>query len=125
MTNREKEIMSCTKDECKITLAEFLNIFWRNKNDELIIYDNEDYEILKYNEEEDKFFDPNKPYKPFFEPNYLNLLKLKRANFEQNQINELWGAFLEKGNQKLINETDDKSMILSVYLISLMNEAES
>ena len=51
MTNREKEIMSCTKDECKITLAEFLNIFWRNKNDELIIYDNEDYEILKYNED--------------------------------------------------------------------------
>jgi len=83
------------------------------------------FEILKYNEEEDKYFDPNKPYKPFFEPNYLNLLKLKRANFEQNQINNLWGDFLEKGNQKLINETDDKSMILSVYLISQMNEAES
>ncbi len=83
------------------------------------------FEILKYNEEEDKYFDPNKPYKPFFEPNYLNLLKLKRANFEQNQINDLWGIFLEKGNQKLINETDDKSMILSVYLISRINEAEN
>lgn len=82
------------------------------------------FEILQYNEEEDKYFDPNKPYKPFFEPNYLNLIKLQRANFEQNQINNLWGDFLEKGNQKLINETDDKSMILSVYLISQRNEAE-
>lgn len=83
------------------------------------------FEILKYNEEEDKYFDPNKPYKPFFEPNYLILLKLKKTNFDQNQINDLWGDFLEKGNQTLINETDDKSMILSVYLISQKNEAES
>jgi len=82
------------------------------------------FEILKYNEEEDKYFDPNKPFKPFFEPNYLNLLKLKKANYEQNIINELWGNFLENGNQKLINETDDKSIILSVYLTSQINEAE-
>lgn len=83
------------------------------------------FEILKYNEEENKYFDPNKPYKPFFEPNYHNLLKLKKANFDQKRINDLWENFLEKGNQKLLNETDDKSMILSVNLISNINEAEN
>lgn len=82
------------------------------------------FEILKYNEEDDKYFDPNRPYKPFFEPNYLNLLKLKKANIEQNRINELWCDFLEKGNQKLLNETDDKTMILSAFLTSQTNETE-
>lgn len=82
------------------------------------------FEILKYNNEEDRYFDPNTPFKPFFEPNYLNLIKLKEANFEQARINELWGYFLEKGNQKLINETDDKSMILSVFISDQRNEPE-
>lgn len=82
------------------------------------------FEILKYNKSEDKYFDPNQPYKPFFEPNCLNLLKLGEANVDQNRINELWGDYLEKGNQKLINEVDDKSMILSVILISQMNASQ-
>lgn len=82
------------------------------------------FEILKFSEEENKYFDPNKPYKPFFEPNYLNLVKLGKANFHQGQINALWGDFLDKGNNILLNETDDKSMILSVSLISQMDESE-
>lgn len=83
------------------------------------------FEILKYNEEEDKYFDPNTPYKPFFEPNFSNLLKLKKGKVDQNKINELWADFIEKGNPKLISETDDKSMILSVFLIGQINEAKS
>jgi hypothetical protein len=82
------------------------------------------FEILKYNEKEDKYFDPNKPFEPFFEPNYLNLLKLKEANVDQMKINELWGAFIEKGNPKLISETDDKSMILSVFFADQTDEAK-
>lgn len=83
------------------------------------------FEILKYNEEKEKFFDPNKPFKPFFEPNYLNLLKLKESNIDQEMINDLWGDFLEKGNQQLLNETDDKSMILSVFLSSQNDDSNS
>lgn len=82
------------------------------------------FEILKYNEEEEKYYDPNNPYKPFFEPNYSNLLKLKEANVGQNRINELWGDFIEKGNPKLISETDDKSLILSVFLIGQIDETK-
>lgn len=82
------------------------------------------FEILKYNEKEDKYFDPNNPYKPFFEPNYSNLLKLKEANVDQNKINELWGAFIEKGNPKLISETDDKTLILSVFFTGQTDEAK-
>lgn len=74
------------------------------------------FEILKHNDEENKYFDPNNPYKPFFEPNYINLIKLKKANVEQEKINDLWGMFIDKGNSKLINETDDKSMVLSVFV---------
>jgi hypothetical protein len=80
------------------------------------------FEILQYNNEEDKYYDPNKPFKPFFEPNYLNLIKLKKANVEQEKINELWTLFIEKGNQKFISETDDKSMILSVFISQDENE---
>ena len=83
------------------------------------------FEILKYIEEEDKYYDPNSPFKPFFEPNYSNLLRLKEANVDQNRINELWGDFIEKGNPKLISETDDKSMILSVFSIGQFDEAKS
>jgi len=83
------------------------------------------FEILKYSEEEDKYYDPNNPFKPFFEPNYSNLLKLKNANVDQIKINELWTSFIEKGNQKLISETDDKSMILSVFLFGQIDEAKS
>lgn len=73
------------------------------------------FEILKYNEIEGKYFDPNIPFKPFFEPNYLNLVKLRVANLDQIAMNQLWSEFLDKGTIKLENETDDKSMILSVF----------
>lgn len=82
------------------------------------------FEILKYSEEADRYYDPNNPFKPFFEPNYLNLLKLKKADVDQNKINELWADFIEKGNPKLISETDDKSMILSVFLIDHIDESK-
>jgi hypothetical protein len=40
------------------------------------------------------------------------------------KINELWGAFIEKGNPKLISETDDKSLILSVFFADQTDEAK-
>lgn len=83
------------------------------------------FEILKYNEAEDKYFDPNNPFKPFFEPNYINLIKLGKANVDQTRINELWSDFIDKGTPKLLNETDDKSMILSVFLIGHLDETKS
>jgi hypothetical protein len=83
------------------------------------------FEILKFNESEDKYYDPNLPFKPFFEPNYQNLIKLNTAGYSQEQINGLWEKFIQSGNQKLINETDDKSMILSVYLNSQIDESQN
>ena len=83
------------------------------------------FEILKFNETDDKYFDPNLPFKPFFEPNCQNLTKLNNAKFSQEQINSLWEKFLQSGNQKLINETDDKSMTLSVYCKDLIDESQN
>lgn len=82
------------------------------------------FEILKYNEEDDKYFDPNRPFKPFFEPNYLNLIAMKNANLEQEKINALWHSFIEKGTPALISETDDKSMILSVFITDNSDEGK-
>jgi hypothetical protein len=82
------------------------------------------FEILKYNEEENKYFDPNRPFKPFFEPNYLNLIAMKKANLEQEKINVLWHSFVEKGTPALISETDDKSIILSVFITDNSDEGK-
>lgn len=80
------------------------------------------FEILKFNEEENKYYDPNKPFKPFFEPNYQSLYKLNELNIDQEQINHLWKNFIENGTDKLISETDDKSMILSLCLRDVKDE---
>lgn len=82
------------------------------------------FEILQYSEEEEKYYDPNKPYKPFFEPNYLALLELSKTTLSQDAINELWEKFLDNGTPKLSSETDDKTMVLSVYNLNTTDEAK-
>ncbi len=82
------------------------------------------FEMSKYIKAEDKYADPNLPFKPFFEPNYLNLLKLKQADADQETIDRLWTNFIQKGNEKLMNETDDKTMILSVFIPTEKDEPE-
>lgn len=74
------------------------------------------FEILKYDEESSMYFDPNKPYEPFFEPNLNTLIRLNNMGKAQDEVNELWRSFLQNGNAKLIAETDDKSMVLSVKI---------
>jgi hypothetical protein len=69
-----------------------------------------------YNEKKERFHDPNKPYPPFLEPNVNALLKLHEEGKEKHEINQLWGNFLDMGNERLRQEPDDKSMILGVSL---------
>ena len=72
------------------------------------------FECNLLNEETKSYFDPNKPYAPFFDPNIKNLYQLYKENKTQVEINELWGNFLTKGNEKLLLEPDDKSLIFGV-----------
>lgn len=67
-----------------------------------------------YDEEVEKFYDPNRPHPPFFDPNVAALVSFHEAQKPQEEVNALWAAFLQDGNQKLRFETDDKTLILGV-----------
>jgi hypothetical protein len=69
------------------------------------------FEISKKKPDEDIWYDPNKPYKPFFENNIKQIPLLINAG---KPINELWSQFLEKGTKTLLEESDDKTLILSI-----------
>jgi len=59
----------------------------------------------------DIFVDPNIPYKKFF---YPILLKLNTVNKDgEDLLRKEWITLLEKGNQEIINEPDDKTLIVS------------
>ncbi len=66
--------------------------------------------------EEDKYYDPNKPFAPFFDPNIQILKELVIQGKSQDEINDMWSEFLNNGNPRLRQESDDKTLILAVRL---------
>lgn len=65
------------------------------------------------------YYDPNRPFGAFFNPNIKILIKLFQDGKNQDDINELWNAFLTSGNEKLKIEPDDKTMILAVKKVDI------
>jgi hypothetical protein len=60
------------------------------------------------------YYDPNRPFSKFFNPIKDSLLKMSERDWNQYKINKAWQVFLLKGNERLINEPDDKTMIVSI-----------
>ena len=76
------------------------------------------FEINIYDEENDKYLDPNRPYPKFFNPNINGLKMMRKDGKTQDEINQLWASFLEKGTAQFQREPDDKTMILGVKHIN-------
>lgn len=67
-----------------------------------------------YDEQTGVFYDPNLPYPAFFDPNVKALRQLHEQKMSQEQVNQLWASFLKSGNERLLREPDDKTMVLVV-----------
>ena len=77
--------------------------------------ENASFECYKFNKKSKAMEDINKPYKKFFQENVdVHIPYLVKAQKDQKELNEIWGNFLNSGNEKLKNESDDKTMILAV-----------
>jgi hypothetical protein len=60
------------------------------------------------------YIDPNKPFDGFFNPIRKSLLKMTENNWNQRKINVAWKGFLTNGNERIKNESDDKTMVIGV-----------
>ncbi len=67
-----------------------------------------------YDQDLEVFYDPNVPHAPFFDPNVAALRAFHHEKKPQEEVNALWAAFLQNGNQKLSFESDDKTLVLGV-----------
>lgn len=76
------------------------------------------FEVNVWDEEQQKFHDPNRPYVRFFEPNLKGMLQLQKEQKTQEEINAIWASFLTDGNKQFKHETDDKTMIFGVRLLT-------
>ncbi len=74
------------------------------------------FEMNIYNPETEKYFDPNRPFDKFLNPNLKGLQAMRRDGKTQEDINNLWKMFLEKGTKHFQTEIDDKTMILGVRM---------
>lgn len=66
------------------------------------------------------FSDPNKPFEEFFNPIGKSLYQMSAKGWNQRKINATWQDFLDKGNERLINESDDKTMIIGILRNSII-----
>lgn len=75
------------------------------------------FECNLYDPEKEVYYDPNRPFKDFFQKNIdKHLPHMHATGKTQDEINALWETFLTSGNEKLRQETDDKTMVLAVQL---------
>lgn len=63
---------------------------------------------------EERYFDPNKPFANFFNPVANSLQAMSVKGWNQRMINESWQNFLLSGNERLVYEPDDKTMIFGI-----------
>jgi hypothetical protein len=78
--------------------------------------ENGSFEVNVWDEENQKYHDPNRPYTKFFEPNLNGMLQLRKEQKTQEEINAIWSGFLKNGSKQFQHETDDKTMILGVFV---------
>jgi hypothetical protein len=74
------------------------------------------FEVNLKKEDEEKYYDPNNPYEKFFNPLVANLQDAYKSKTLCTEVEEKWGAFIEAGNSGLMNEPDDKTMIMGAFV---------
>lgn len=77
------------------------------------------YECYVKDRETEYYKDPNKPFPGFFNSIRKSLIEMSKENWSQKKINKQWKLFLTKGNQSIIDEPDDKTMIVGILKNSL------
>lgn len=73
------------------------------------------FECSKIDQSTGQWSDPNRPYEKFFSP-LTDILRQMATSPVTIDIPAKWKQFLEKGNEGLSNESDDKTMILGVLV---------
>jgi hypothetical protein len=68
------------------------------------------------NSESGIYYDRNIPFDRFFNPLEETLISFVHENVHQNERQEKWYRFLEKGTDGFVKEQDDKTMIFAVNL---------
>jgi serine/threonine protein phosphatase PrpC len=66
------------------------------------------------NKSSQQWADPNEPHAGFFEPIYVKLKKMSEENVPNVEIQAKWESFLKQGTSGLLEEPDDKTMIIGV-----------
>lgn len=74
------------------------------------------FEVNIKKPDEEKYYDPNTPYTGFFNPLVNNIQEAYKSKISDTAIGEKWSMFIEAGNSGLKNETDDKTMIIGVFV---------
>jgi hypothetical protein len=74
------------------------------------------FECSIFDKETSEWHDPNLPFPKFFNPLVESLKKMKSANTSEEEVQSKWEKFLSSGTQSLINEPDDKTLILGVFI---------
>lgn len=72
-----------------------------------------EYNIQDPEYEEFKVLDTNKPFAAFFNPNISFVKKLITDGLDNEEINKKWLQYLSNGNERIENEPDDRTIVLS------------
>jgi hypothetical protein len=74
------------------------------------------FECSVFNKEMNEWHDPNLPFPKFFNPLVESLIKMKSTSTTDDDVQQKWENFLSSGTPSLINEPDDKTLILGVFI---------
>ncbi|HMK26490.1 MAG TPA: PP2C family serine/threonine-protein phosphatase [Chitinophagaceae bacterium] len=80
------------------------------------------FELRIYDSNTQQYIRENKPFKNFFDHNCKSLLSLAGAGLSEDDIDELWKIFLERGMEQFVTEPDDRTMILGVKRNTIFND---
>ncbi len=74
------------------------------------------FECSVFDKETSEWHDPNLPFPKFFNPLVQSLKQMKAKGMTEEEVQKKWANFLTSGTQSLINEPDDKTLILGVFI---------
>ncbi|TAE70062.1 MAG: protein phosphatase 2C domain-containing protein [Bacteroidetes bacterium] len=74
------------------------------------------FECSIFDKQTNEWNDPNLPFPKFFNPLVEGLKKMKLANMSEEEIQDEWNKFLSSGTPSLVNEPDDKTLILGIFI---------
>lgn len=74
------------------------------------------YETGSFSPAEQQYMSLNQPYPKFFDPLVKKLATFNASNVTRDEINGKWKLFVERGTERIRNESDDKTLILGVLV---------